>query len=317
MHIPATLDQARSTLAVMLGIAATDGSPTAIDHETIAAATRFIFHLEPQFGLAGLTPLSPYRQTELADDPALATQAVSFAAVMALIGGSIDPAKLSGVVKLADSLRVKDEFVHDLARIALGDLKDAKAHMLLANLESVTGRAWATADMGPWLQPYGAAPDPALATRFHALARLPENTFGHAFAMFYQANGYAYPGEATALNFEFAVPHDTTHILAGYDTSPRGELLTSTLTATMHRAHAMSGHILPVILSWHLGIPLNDIAGSATGGFEPEEFFYAWARGEDTSADLFAPEWDFWSAAIQPIDAVREEVGLFVAADEA
>lgn len=315
MHIPATLDQARSTLAVMLGIAATEGSPTTIDHETIAAATRFIFHLEPQFGLAGLTPLSPYRQAELSDDPALAAQAVSFAAVMAFVDGTINPAKLSGVVKLADLLRVKDEFVHDLARIALGDLKDAKTHMLQANLESVTGRAWAIAEMGPWLQPYDIAPDPALATRFHALARLPENTFGHAFAMFYQANGYAYPGEPTALNFEFAVPHDSTHILAGYDTSPRGELLTSTLTSTMHRAHAMSGHVLPVILSWHLGIPLNDVAGSATGAFEPEEFFYAWARGEDTTADLFAPEWDFWSAAIQPIDAVREAVGLFVATD--
>ncbi|WP_425990200.1 hypothetical protein [Afipia sp. DC4300-2b1] len=311
MHIPATLDQARSTLAVMLGIAATEGMPTEIDHETIAAATRYIFHLEPQFGLAGLTPLSPYRQAELAEDPALAAQAVSFAAVMALVEGTINPAKLSGVVKLADSLGVKDEFVHDLARIALGDLKDAKAHMLLANLESVTGRTWTADEMGPWLQPYGAEPDPALARRFHALARLPDNTFGHAFATFYQANGYAYPGEPTALNFEFAVPHDSTHVLAGYDTSPRGELMTSTLTATMHRVNAMSGHVLPVMLSWHLGIPLNDVAGAATGAFEPQEFFYAWARGEDTTADLFAPAWDFWSAAIQPIDAVREEVGLF------
>ena len=62
----------------MLGIAATEGMPTEIDHETIAAATRYIFHLEPQFGLAGLTPLSPYRQAELAEDPALAAQAVSF-----------------------------------------------------------------------------------------------------------------------------------------------------------------------------------------------------------------------------------------------
>ncbi|MFX8681106.1 hypothetical protein ABTM69_20865, partial [Acinetobacter baumannii] len=83
------------------------------------------------------------------------------------------------VVKLADSLNVKDEFVHDLARIALGDLKDAKTHMLRANLESITGRAWAAAEMAPWLQPYDAEPDPALATRFHALARLPETTFGH------------------------------------------------------------------------------------------------------------------------------------------
>ncbi|HEX7884148.1 MAG TPA: hypothetical protein VF499_15590 [Afipia sp.] len=310
MHIPATLDQARNTLAVMLGIAATEGTPTDIDHETIAAATRYIFHLEPQFGLAGLTPLSPYRQAELAADPALATQAVSFAALMAFVGGALDPAKLSAAVRLADQLGVRDDFVHDLARLALGDMNDAKTHMIHANLESVTGRAWDSAEMGPWLQPYDAQPDPALATRFHALARLPEDAFGHAFAMFYQANNYAYPGEPTALNFEFAVPHDSTHVLAGYDTSPHGELLTSTLTATMHRSHAMSGHVLPVILSWHLGIPLNDVAGAATGAFEPEEFFYAWARGEDTTADLFSPEWNFWSAAIQPIAAVREAVGL-------
>ncbi|HEX7791349.1 MAG TPA: hypothetical protein VF467_12600 [Afipia sp.] len=275
MHIPATLDQARNTLAVMLGIAATEGTPADIDHETIAAATRYIFHLEPQFGLAGLTPLSPYRQAELAADPALATQAVSFAALMAFVGGALDPAKLSAVVRLADQLGVRDDFVHDLARLALGDMNDAKTHMIHANLESVTGRTWDSAEMGSWLQPYDAQPDPALATRFHALARLPEDTFGHAFAMFYQANNYAYPGEPTALNFEFAVPHDSTHVLAGYDTSPRGELLTSTLTATMHRSHAMSGHVLPVILSWHLGIPLNDVAGAATGAFEPEEFFYA------------------------------------------
>jgi hypothetical protein len=310
MHIPATLDQARNTLAVMLGIAATEGTPADIDHATIAAATRYIFHLEPQFGLAGLTPLSPYRQAELAADPALATQAVSFAALMAFVGGALDPAKLSAVVKLADQLGVRDDFVHDLARLALGDMHDAKTHMIHANLESVTGRAWDSAEMGPWLQPYDAQPDPALAARFRALARLPEDTFGHAFAMFYQANNYAYPGEPAALNFEFTVPHDSTHVLAGYDTSPRGELLTSTLTATMHRSHAMSGHVLPVILSWHLGIPLNDVAGSATGALEPEEFFYAWARGEDTTADLFSPEWNFWRAAIQPITAVREAVGL-------
>lgn len=310
MHIPATLDQARSTLAVMLGIAATEGLPADIDHETIAACTRYIFHLEPQFGLAGLTPLSPYRQVEFTADPALATQAVSFAAIMAFVGGTINPAKLSAVVKLADSLGVRDDFVHDLARLALGDIKEAKAHMIHANLESVTGRAWTTAEMGPWLKPYDAAPDLALATRFHALARLPDNTFGHAFAMFYQANGYSYPGEPTALNFEFAVPHDSTHVLAGYDTSPRGELLTSTLTATMHRAHAMSGHVLPVILSWHLGIALNDVAGAATGALDPEEFWHAWARGEAMTVDIFSPDWTLWEWAEWDLEALRKEFNV-------
>ena len=49
----------------------------------------------------------------------------------------------------------------------------------------------------------------------------------------------------------------------------------------------------------------------------PYLYGHAWARGEDTTLDLFGPEWNFWSAAIQPIDAVREAVGLFVADDEA
>lgn len=310
MHIPATLEQARSTLAIMLGVAATEGPPTDADKECIAAATHYIFHLEEQFGLAGLTPLSPYRLGTLGADPAVATQAASFAAVMALTGGTINVAKLSAVVKLAGQLNVKDDFIHDLARLALGDLQEAKNHMIHANLESVTGRAWTAAEIGPWLKPYDAEPDPALATRFHALERLPVDTFGRAFADFYQINGYTYPGEPTALNFAFAVPHDSVHVLAGYDTTPRGELLTSTLTATMHRNNAMSGHVLPVILSWHLGIPLNDVAGSAHGAFDPQEFWHAWARGEDTLEDLFAPDWNFWSAAIQPIEAVREAVGF-------
>src|SRR5215813_13117662 len=80
--------------------------------------------------------------------------------------------------------------------------------------------------------------------------------------------------------------------------------------AAMHHSHAMSGHVLPVILSWHLGIALNDVAGAAKGALDPQEFWHAWARGELVTADLFDPSWDFWSATTKPIDKVRAEVGL-------
>jgi hypothetical protein len=314
MHIPATLEQARSTLAIMLGVAATSRPPTDIDKDCIAAATQSIFQLEEQFGLAGLTPLSPYRLGTLAADPDIARQAASFAAIMALADGTINPAKLSAAVKIADGLNVPDAFVNDLARLALGDLAEGKANMLRANLESVTGQTLTTAEIAPWLQPYIAEPDFALAMRFHALERLPDNTFGYAFAEFYRDNGYAYPGEPAALNFAFAVPLHSVHVLAGYDASPRGKLLTAALTATMHRGHGMLGHVLPAMLSWHLGIPLDDSTDAAHGTFEPYAFFHAGARGEDTIADLLAPEWNFWPAAIQPIDAVRAAVGLTVTA---
>ena len=96
----------------------------------------------------------------------------------------------------------------------------------------------------------------------------------------------------------------------GYDTSPRGELLTSVLTAAMHPRNAMSGHVLPVILSWHIGIPLNEVAGAAKGALDPEEFWHAWARGERVGIDLFNPAWNFWAAAQQQLKSVREDIGL-------
>ena len=130
------------------------------------------------------------------------------------------------------------------------------------------------------------------------------------FAAFYLANKYAFPGEEQALNFAFATSHDSSHLLAGYDTTPRGELLVSTFTASMHRSHAMSGHVLPVIFSWHLGIALNELAGAAKGALDPQEFWHAWARGEAMQVDLFGPAWDFWAATRDPIAAVRTRIGI-------
>jgi hypothetical protein len=246
----------------------------------------------------------------LASDPALANEAASFATVMAFVDGTLDGAKLKAVLALAGQLGVKGDYVDDVAKLAQGHLHDATAHMIRANMESILGRPWPSDDMMPWFLPYKDKPDPALAARFHALADLPADTFGHTFATFYKANNYAFPGEPTALNFAFAAPHDSSHTLAGYDTTPRGELLVSTFTAAMHRKRAMAGHVLPVILSWHLGIALNDVAGAAKGALDPREFWHAWARGEAVKVDLFDPSWDFWAATREPIDVVRARIGL-------
>ena len=81
-------------------------------------------------------------------------------------------------------------------------------------------------------------------------------------------------------------------------------------TAVIDRSHAMAGHVLPAMLRWHFGLALDSADETAKDTFDPHEFFYAWARGEDMIVDLLAPDWNFWAAAIQPLDAVREAVGL-------
>lgn len=307
MHIQATPDQARAILKAMFSIAAA-GPVTDADRASINAAARYIFRLQPDPSVMN-SPSAAELQS-LAGNPALANEAVSFATVMAFVDGTLDNTKLKAVLALAGKLGVNADFVDDVAELAQGHLHDATAHMIRANMESILGRPWPSDDMMPWFLPYKDKPDPALAARFHALADLPANTFGHTFAAFYQANKYAFPGEPTALNFAFAAPHDSSHTLAGYDTTPRGELLVSTFTAAMHRKRAMAGHVLPVILSWHLGIALNDVAGAAKGALDPQEFWHAWARGEAVQVDLFDPSWDFWAATRQPIDTVRSQIGL-------
>lgn len=307
MHIQATPDQARAILKTMFSVAAA-GPVTDADRASINAAARYIFRLAADPSV--MAPPSAAELQSLAADPALANEAVSFATVMAFVDGTLDNKKLNAVLALAATLGVKADFVDDVAELAQGHLHDATAHMIRANMESILGRPWPSDDMMPWFLPYKDKPDPALAARFHALADLPANTFGHTFAAFYLANKYAFPGEPTALNFAFAAPHDSSHTLAGYDTTPRGELLVSTFTAAMHRKRAMAGHVLPVILSWHLGIALNDVAGAAKGALDPKEFWHAWARGEAVKVDLFDPSWDFWAATREPIDAVRSRIGL-------
>ena len=102
------------------------------------------------------------------------------------------------------------------------------------------------------------------------------------------------------------VPHDFVHVLTGYDTKPRGELLASTFTAAMHPKYPMGGHVLPVIFSWHLGVQINEVARDASGALDPEEFWHAWAAGAAVTVDTFAPDWDFWSHVEVPLGALRE-----------
>jgi hypothetical protein len=94
-------------------------------------------------------------------------------------------------------------------------------------------------------------------------------------------------------------------VLSGYDTTPQGELLVSTFTAGMHPHEPMSGHILPVIMTWHMGVELVHFAGKFSGALDPEKFWVAWDRGSDVTTDVFASGWDFWGAVERPLEELR------------
>jgi len=227
-----------------------------------------------------------------------------------LAAGSTD--KIAAVLRYAEALGVHARYLDEVAQAAEGRLQEALADMVRCNMESVTERPWPPdGNTNAWLLPYaGDGADAALAARFAGLRNLPEGTFGRAFWAHFERNGYAFPGENQGLNAAFSVPHDTLHVLTGYTTGARGELLVSTFTAGMHRIYPMAGHVLPVIFSWHLSEQINPVAGDAHGGLDPDEFWHAWRAGEACPVDTFAPGWDFWAQVERSLPGVQAELGI-------
>jgi len=318
MIVRATSAEAMSILGAMRE-AATAGGATPLspaDRAAIAAAHRYVFKCSEALDVDALPPTSPAELASALGDPTLAEHAVRFAAVMALVDGRLDERKIAVVLRYADALHVHEHYLRQLVEAARGHLAWVAMDMMRQNVRSIPGLAWNPADVRGTFLPYtGTGADLDVAKRYQALGALSPGTFGRAFWAHYRKNGYPFPGEPNGLNEKFATPHDSTHVLSGYDTSPRGELLVSTFTAAMHRQAPMSGHILPVIWSWHLGIQLNEVAKSATGAFDPPAFWLAWDRGSEVVADTFAATWDFWSVTrvavadlrsryrVQPLDA--------------
>ena len=271
----------------------------------LKAAARYVFRLNDALRIEALPAVTA---VELASTLTTRTQraaACRFLAIMPLIDGRLDDAKIEIFLRYADALAIHEDYVRQLAE-ACRHLDWVLQDMTRQNIKSLWDEPWDGSDVMEVLLPYRRKPNPDLAARYDVLGALAPGTFGRAFWEIYKQNGYAFPGQEQGVNARFGTPHDSTHVLSGYDTSPQGEILVSTFTAGMHPKLPMEGHILPVIFSWHLGIEINAFAKSARNQLDAEKFWVAWVRGSEMKTDLFAPDWDFWSIAEEPVAAVRE-----------
>lgn len=303
--------EALAVLSAMRHVATLKGAKplTEAGRGSLLAASRYVFCLEDGVDVDGLAPVTPSELAAALSDTALAEWATRFLAVTALVDGVLEEDRIGLVLEYAAALRVREEYLTQLAEAARGNLGWALADMTRQNIRSLWEQPWRDdEDIMALILPYqGERADPALVARHEALGSLPTGTFGRAYWEIYKKNGYAFPGDPNGVNEAFARPHDSTHVLSGYDTTPQGEILVSTFTAGMHPKLPLEGHILPVIFSWHLGIEINKFAGSARGALDPQKFWVAWTRGAVVSVDLFAPGWDFWSVVEEPVELVRQK----------
>lgn len=278
------------------------------DTASILAAGHYLLRRPELSDLGTLAATEPADLVAILKDREVVVDAVKYLAIMAMVDGTLDTDKLKRVLEYSRALDVEADYLTDLVEAASGHLAWATADMWRKNFDSVISRSSEGLDPGIWIRPYeGANADPVLVARYEALGKLPQNTFGKALWDFDKKNGYPFPGDPTALNAAFGTPHDSTHVISGYDTSARGELLVSTFTAGMHPINPMSGHILPVIFFFHFGEQLNDVGHAGKGGLDPDEFWHAWARGDAMTVDLFDPKWTVWDWIERDLEELRRD----------
>jgi hypothetical protein len=310
---PIARRESDAILGAMHQVALAGGQITDADRQSILAAGHYLLR-RPHFTDIGTLPTVEPSDlvAALKTDRELAQEAVKYLAVMTLVDGVLDRSKLARVLEYSRALDIEAAYLTDLVEAASGHMAWVIADMERRNIESIISKPWGKdQDLLAWIHPYtGANARPDLVARYEALGGLADKSFGKALWNFDKTNGYAFPGDPTAINAIFATAHDSTHVIAGYDTSPRGEILVSTFTAAMHRINPVSGHILPVIFNGHLGIKLNDVARPVTGGLDPDEFWHAWARGGDMTVDIFAPDWNVWEWVDLDLEEVRRRFNV-------
>ncbi len=306
MLIQADVAEAKAILGAMRRVATANGRQALSEPcaAGLGSAAQYVFNLGHAIRVEELPDISP---VELASRLATREQAEAasrFLAVMPLVDGLLDNAKIDLFLQYADALKIRDDYVTELAE-ACRHLDWVLQDMTRQNIKSLWDEPWDGSDIMEVLLPYRQRVDIGLAFRYQALETLAPGTFGRAFWEIYKQNGYAFPWQEQGVKARFGTPHDSTHVLSGYDTSPQGEILVSTFTAGMHPKQPMEGHILSVILSWHLGIEINAFAKSARNQLHIEKFWVAWLRGSQMKIDLFARDWDFWKVIDEPVATVR------------
>lgn len=152
------------------------------------------------------------------------------------------------------------------------------------------------------------------AAEYHALEKLPEGTLGNAFYRFHRLRGFQLPGEKGCIPEELSALHDLMHILSGYNTDFRGEILAQAFAGGTMPKYGMMAAVTG-LLSFHNGL-LFDAGGRnklEKGNLDPRAWAHAFERG--MNALHFLDRWDFKADWRTPVADVRERFQITGAED--
>ncbi len=231
--------------------------------------------------------------------------------LMALMDGDVSGAETELIASFARALEVDEPRVQNLRHVSEGRLRTlwldlarrSFARPIFEHTLKEKGVLGVWKIVGPMV---GLAKDPELARKYIALGELPEGTLGHGYFRFIVDHDLGFPGEGIVA--EEGMWHDLTHVLAGYDTSPAGEVSVVSFIAGYVREDPFFW-LFTIALQFHLGIQVSPYSAGERGFFDPELVLPALRRGMAVKRDL-SRGWDPWPDMARPLADVRRDLGV-------
>lgn len=287
-------------------------------HALLDAAQQVV--LETSLEIEGLAPIEPAAISRHLRDPAQARQLIRMLVMISLAEGPPSPKQFALISSFAAALGVDEPSVGVIRHLAEGRIRRFRLAFLrrshirqyLRNTRRMLGGSWPT--MRALLVARGVVGEnKLLSERMRALAELPAETLGHQFFQHCTTEGLAFAGQKGGFPVG-ALFHDFSHVLAGYDTSPEGELKNAAFQTGFTRHEDAFFTLLFAIVIHTAGInlapfPMPVLLGRIGQGNLAVEVYRAWDRGSAMPVDL-GDDWDFWSFVELPIDEARKRLGI-------
>lgn len=276
--------------------------------------------LESELDVETLPPITAAELASHCDDPAQARQLIRLMITMSLADGPPTGEQMALLESFATALNVDEPAVnvvghlakHRLLRFRLAFARRSHVRIYLRNTYHLLGGVLPV--VNAILRFRGMIrEDRETAARFHALENLPKETLGYQFYRHCKEEGLPFSGEKGGFP-PGALYHDFTHLLAGYDTSPEGEMKAAAFQAgfTQHDADFFTALFAIVIHTAGVNLapfPMPVLLGRIGQGDLALEVLRAWQRGAAMRVDL-GDGWNFWEYVELPIEVARERLGV-------
>jgi len=272
---------------------------------------------------SSIDSLEPIEADELGariGDSAQARQLIRLMIVVSLADGPPNAKQMTQIRAFEEALAVREPAVGVVGHLARGKLLRFRlAFMRHSHLRNYLRNSYRM--LGGVLPVLAAIlrfrgvirEDSLTAARYREFEKLPNGSLGQAFFLHCTKAGLPFPGERGGFPAG-AIYHDFTHVLAGYDTSPEGEMKAAAFQAGFTKTENDFFTVLFAIVIHTAGInlapfPMPVLRGRIGQGDLAKDFVRALQRGGSTTVDL-GDGWDFWQFVERPIDLVREELGI-------